>query len=231
LWSLADQSLSDQERMRIDKETFELIEIYRNEISEASHYYKNICKSNENRMENCKQVILFLESFVDSLQSLLQQQQSQIRQQFNSRGDYTKKSARSKKRGLNLNANKELNKDNKMVTSLSIKQELSKEQQQEYMMENENLLGRLETWSSQINEVHKQIIFLSEATSIMAGHVEKQAETIDNILVQAEEARDSFGRGNYNIQSAKATSSDFRLCTIVLLIFLSFSLLFLHWIH
>jgi t-SNARE complex subunit (syntaxin) len=79
--------------------------------------------------------------------------------------------------------------------------------------------------------VQHQILFLSQATSLMAEHVEAQAESIDTMLVNAEDTRENFGRGNQNIQKAKTTASDFRLCTITLLIFLSFSLLFLHWIH
>jgi hypothetical protein len=254
LWFPVDQSIIEEERKKIDTETNELIEIFKNEIDAESQMYKQISNSNEHRLKNCELVVSFLNSFVDSLMLLVKQQQTEFRRYSHSALDYTIKTTKSKKgdpRPTNLDNKLHKSIDTTSTTSTisstsknSIQshdkdsiisppkiQNLSPNQEQSYMLENKTLLNRLETWSSQLHEVHKQIIFLSEATSMMAGHVEKQAESIDNILIQAEEARDNFGRGNSNIQSAKATSSDFRLCTLVLLIFLSFSLLFLHWIN
>jgi len=247
LWFPVDQSIIEEERKKIDTETNELIEMFRNEIEVEAQIYKKLSNSNEQRFKNCEHVVLFLNSYVDSLQLIVKEQQAEYKRYSQSALDYTIKRTKSKKGDSRpTNLDNKLNKS--ILESKSIKnamdpqninlissppkiQNLSSNQEQSFMLENNSLLNRLETWSSQLHEVHKQILFLSEATSMMAGHVDKQAESIDNILVQAEEARDNFGRGNSNIQSAKATSSDFRLCTLVLLIFLSFSLLFLHWIN
>jgi t-SNARE complex subunit (syntaxin) len=80
-------------------------------------------------------------------------------------------------------------------------------------------------------QVEVQLTELTQATHFIAEEVETQAESVNSILNLTMESRDNFARGNSNLRAVTASSSDFRLCVLVLVIFLTFSLLFLHWVY
>eukprot|EP01125_Pyxidicula_operculata_P001393 TRINITY_DN11286_c0_g1_i1.p2 TRINITY_DN11286_c0_g1~~TRINITY_DN11286_c0_g1_i1.p2 ORF type:complete len:114 (-),score=29.97 TRINITY_DN11286_c0_g1_i1:72-413(-) len=89
----------------------------------------------------------------------------------------------------------------------------------------------LNDYEKKLREVESQVVEISQATDILAQNVELQAEGLDSIHKMALEARDSIVSANKNIDLAKATSRDLRLFVLVLLIFMSFALLFLHWLN
>lgn len=82
-----------------------------------------------------------------------------------------------------------------------------------------------------LSEVETQLASIGDATSFMAATVEQQAEQLSHIFDLTGEALVSISRGTKNLNIAKATTSDLRLFTLVLLLFLSFSLLLLHFFY
>ena len=83
----------------------------------------------------------------------------------------------------------------------------------------------------QFRDVETIISDLTQATTYIAEEVELQAETLNSLLNLTMESRENFCRGNSNFRKAATASPDFRLCVLVLIIFLTFSLLFLHWTY
>jgi len=108
---------------------------------------------------------------------------------------------------------------------------LDEKQSKMLLEENKHLHETLFAFENQIEQIGKQIVDIRQLTEQMAEHVETEAETLEHIFEQATVARSYIMRGNLNLQMLKADSKDLRLFLVTLLIFLSFALLFLHWIN
>eukprot|EP01126_Amoeba_proteus_P041627 TRINITY_DN4482_c0_g1_i4.p2 TRINITY_DN4482_c0_g1~~TRINITY_DN4482_c0_g1_i4.p2 ORF type:complete len:156 (+),score=36.57 TRINITY_DN4482_c0_g1_i4:1161-1628(+) len=102
---------------------------------------------------------------------------------------------------------------------------------QELEIENVALLDRFSRFQSDLQEIEKQLIGLRDLTNVLSEEVEHQTESLMEIGKNTEGSIQTVKRGNSTLQSVKASSSDFRLCVLVLIIFLSFSVLFLHWVN
>lgn len=106
---------------------------------------------------------------------------------------------------------------------------VSEETKLKLVLENQSLQNHLHSMEDQLRDVESQIAIISNATSLLAENVESQAADLETIFALAEESHAHISRGTKNLQIVKATSRDLRLFVLVLLIFLSVSLLFLHW--
>jgi len=112
-----------------------------------------------------------------------------------------------------------------------IQQNFTVEQQQQLMEENRDLTAYFDSWDAQLRQVEGKLKELSHATQFIAENIELQDEAVDHILDAALEARENISKGNKNIAKSKSSSNDFRLFVLVLLTFLSFALLLLHWMN
>jgi len=108
---------------------------------------------------------------------------------------------------------------------------LDEKQSKMLVEENKHLQDRFLVFHEKIGEISQQVSAIQYLTDQMAEHVEMQSESLFSIERQQVEANSNVRSANENLQILKANSKDMRLFLLTLLVFLSFALLFLHWLN
>lgn len=108
---------------------------------------------------------------------------------------------------------------------------LNEEQLQQLSTENKQLQERLFKFDNQIDTIVQQVTDIQMLSEKMAQHVEFEAELMDTILETDEQSINHMNDAIKNLMDLKRSSKDLRLFVVTLLLFLSFSLLFLHWVN
>ncbi|KAI8867562.1 hypothetical protein GQ42DRAFT_164705 [Ramicandelaber brevisporus] len=106
---------------------------------------------------------------------------------------------------------------------------LTEQQMQQLQRENEQLLGELEGKLDQIRAIEQTVADIGAIQSAMAMHLAVQTQQIEKICEDAIAATNQVVQGNDYLRRTRDSNEGSRLYIMVLLLVLSFSLLFLDW--
>jgi len=115
--------------------------------------------------------------------------------------------------------------------SISMDIPLAEETVQELSLENKLLQERLFKFDTQIENIYKQVTEIQSLTEQFAHQAVLEEEKLTNLQTSAEDSFTHLREGIKNLQDLKTNSKDLRLFVVTLLLFYSFSLMFLHWIN
>jgi len=109
--------------------------------------------------------------------------------------------------------------------------QLNEEQTEQLSQENKLLQERLFKFDSQLENLYKQVTEIQSLTEQFAQQASTEGEKLKGLMDIEEEAQIHLTEGIKNLQALKTSSKDLRLFVVTLLLFYSFSLVFLHWIN
>ena len=107
--------------------------------------------------------------------------------------------------------------------------QLTKEEIQIFEKEQKEMYSELESMTDHITVIEKQIIDIGQLQDQFSSKVSEQAEEIENLHQITVESSSHISIAKQNLQSIVNDNSDFRLFTVVLIVCLSFGLLFIHF--
>jgi len=116
-----------------------------------------------------------------------------------------------------------------VLADAELTSELSQQQVQELRTENMELMQEFEGMLDQVRVVESQVAEISQLQDEFVGQVAQQAEAIDQIYHMTTQSTQRMRDGVQNLRDAATHSADSHVFILVLLITLSFALLFIHW--
>jgi len=220
-----DNSMSNKERDRVDGEARASILDFRRQIKTLRTNIEQISTNNDMQAEHVQGILKFLDDYVLTVESTSNHLRKLRRKnQQQSQNDYLSKAPKIKKSTISS----PISLPPPPVPLEENLLKLDEEQTKMLTLENQNLHTN---FGKQLDQIGQQVTNIKELAIQLQERVEHETETLPGILEQSIQANNSIRRGNENLQLLKADSKDLRLFLLTLLIFMSLSLLFLHWVN
>jgi len=222
------KGMSDKERNQIDAEAKNCIEDFRKQMLSLGKLFKAVNDPNEQQLEHCKCLYEYIDDYlwmVENSSKRLRKLQIEFLRNSQENNYLTKIPEGNQKKRRNYEI---------PVPESTLVEELpplDEKQSKMLVEENKHLQDRFLVFHEKIGEISQQVSAIQYLTDQMAEHVEMQSESLFSIERQQVEANSNVRSANENLQILKANSKDMRLFLLTLLVFLSFALLFLHWLN
>lgn len=108
-------------------------------------------------------------------------------------------------------------------------EELTKEQIQQFQLENNAMLEHMESQLTSVLSAEKSIMEISSLQTELIGHLTQQSEMVDLLYDQAIGSVGEVDKANEQLKKAKQRGEEGRYFLLIFLIGASLALLFLDW--
>ena len=109
--------------------------------------------------------------------------------------------------------------------------QISEFEEQQLEEENKQLLLRFSHTVDKTLEIQKKLAEISNLSEQFALRILQQAEQVEYIHQTVDNASEYLEQGKQHLNQATKRGVDFRIFSLIFILLLSFSLIFLHWFH
>jgi hypothetical protein len=105
----------------------------------------------------------------------------------------------------------------------------SKEEEQVFALENQALANKLNTMATQVRTIEQRLAEIAALQDTLMIHVMEQEQQIETIYQEAMSTTENVRGANSQLESVIRRGVSFRLTMLLILLVLSFALLFIDW--